>query len=75
MTKNVIKNYKKTRIPLGTIWNDIDYMKKCKNFILNLVRFPLVELRPFVDELHASHQQYVTIIDIGKFYFNDFFLT
>lgn len=65
MTKNVVENYKKAKIPLDTMWNDIDYMEKYKDFTNDPVRFPLKEYRSFVDELHANGQQYVIIIDPG----------
>lgn len=65
MTKAVVENFRKAKIPLDTMWNDIDYMDKYKDFTNDKERFPLEEWRAFVDELHANGQQYVIIIDPG----------
>lgn len=66
MTKAVVENFRKAKIPLDTMWNDIDYMDKYKDFTNDKERFPLEEWRAFVDELHANGQQYIIIIDLGK---------
>jgi hypothetical protein len=50
-------------------------MIKYKDYILHRMRFPSEELHPFVDELHANGQQYVTIIDSSKSNFIESFLT
>lgn len=48
--KEVVKSYEAAKIPLDTIWTDIDYMDHWKDFTLNESSFPMagmqVELQP-----------------------------
>ena len=50
---------------LDTMWNDIDYMDQFKIFTLDPVNYPELEMKKFVAELHANHQQYIVIVDPG----------
>eukprot|EP01080_Neovahlkampfia_damariscottae_P000616 gene616-8120_t len=64
-TKEVWENYAKHKIPLDTMWNDIDYMEAYKLYTWDPVKYPMKEVRKWVDELHAGGQRYVVIVDPG----------
>jgi alpha-D-xyloside xylohydrolase len=63
--KYVVERFKEAKIPLDTMWNDIDYMENYLDFTADPVNYPEDELRGFVEELHASGQHYVMILDPG----------
>lgn len=40
------------------MWNDIDWMQDYRNFVNDPERFPVDELRAYVQELHDNHQHW-----------------
>lgn len=63
MVKDVVDNFKKSNIPLETIWNDIDYMFQYRDFTNDPNTFSYSEGEAFLAELHANGQHYVPIVD------------
>lgn len=59
----MIGNYSAAELPLDTIWSDIDYMDKYKDFTVDPINFG--KMNDFVDQLHAVNLHYVPILDGG----------
>lgn len=63
--REVVQGYRQARIPLDTIWSDIDYMQGYRDFTFDSEKFPAAEMEGFVRGLHADGQHYVAITDAG----------
>lgn len=61
--REVVKGHREKKIPLESIYMDIDYMERFKNFTVNQERFP--DFPEFVKEMKAQHIHLVPIIDAG----------
>ncbi|KAK3325139.1 glycoside hydrolase family 31 protein [Apodospora peruviana] len=59
----VVYNYSQAKIPLETMWTDIDYMDRRRVFSLDPQRFPLPMVRLLVDYLHDNDQHYIVMVD------------
>ena len=59
----VVANYSAAKIPLETMWTDIDYMDKRQVFTLDGERFTLSKLRELVGYLHDHDQHYIVMVD------------
>ncbi|RWS03697.1 lysosomal alpha-glucosidase-like protein, partial [Dinothrombium tinctorium] len=51
------------KLPLETMWNDIEYMEKHNDFTYDKLKF--ADLPKFIDTLHKSGMHYVVILDPG----------
>lgn len=60
--QKVVEKMKKEDIPVETIWSDLDYMDKKRNFTAG-EGYPEAKYRAFVDWLHENHQHYVPLVD------------
>ncbi|KAJ5578705.1 Glycoside hydrolase family 31 [Penicillium hispanicum] len=58
-----VYNYSHAKIPLETMWTDIDYMDGRRVFTLDPNRFPLEKMRELVSHLHRHHQHYIVMVD------------
>ncbi|EPS25467.1 putative alpha-glucosidase [Penicillium oxalicum 114-2] len=58
-----VHNYSAARIPLETMWTDIDYMDRRRVFTLDPERYPLEKMRELVDYLHKHDQHYIVMVD------------
>lgn len=61
--REVVKGHREKKIPLESIYMDIDYMERFKDFTVNQERFP--DFPEFVKEMKAQHIHLVPIIDVG----------
>jgi alpha-D-xyloside xylohydrolase len=61
----VVSKYASNKLPLDVVWSDIDYMESYHDFTLDPTNFAQADVAAFTDELHASGQKYVVIIDPG----------
>jgi len=59
----VVKGYEEAKIPLSSIYLDIDYMDGYRVFTVSPKNFP--HLKELVDELHKKGIKVVTILDPG----------
>ncbi|KAH2750320.1 hypothetical protein KXW10_005659 [Aspergillus fumigatus] len=59
----VVYNYSQAKIPLETMWTDIDYMDRRRVFTLDPERFPLEKMRELVSYLHNHNQHYIVMVD------------
>ncbi|KAH9477307.1 putative alpha/beta-glucosidase agdC [Psilocybe cubensis] len=66
---NVIVRYAASKIPLETMWTDIDYMDRRRTFTLDPDYFPLKKVREIVDYLHGKGQKYIMMTDPAIGYF------
>ncbi|KAJ7240162.1 glycosyl hydrolases family 31-domain-containing protein [Mycena haematopus] len=66
--KEVVAKMRAAKIPLETMWNDIDVYHAFRDFTSDPVSFNGDEMREWVKELHANNQHYIPIVDaaIGK---------
>lgn len=63
--ETVVAKYKEIGLPLESMWSDIDYMDRFRDFTIDPDTYPPVEFRKFVDTLHANNQKFTMIVDPG----------
>lgn len=61
--RKVVKGYRENGIPIDSVYMDIDYMERFKDFTVNEERFP--DFTAFVKEMEKEHIHLVPIIDAG----------
>lgn len=61
--RTVFTHYQDASVPLDSIYLDIDYMERYKDFTVNTESFP--HFSDFVEEMRKSHVHLVPIIDAG----------
>ena len=61
--KDVAANYTKYKLPLETMYSDIDYMDRYRDFTIDPINY--AGLGDFVNDLHSKNQHYIPIIDAG----------
>lgn len=61
--RTVVKGYRENHIPLDSVYMDIDYMERFKDFTVDETRFP--DFEAFVEEMKQEHIHLVPIIDAG----------
>ncbi len=59
----VVKQHRENQIPLDSVYMDIDYMERFKDFTVNEERYP--DFPSFVEEMKEEHIHLVPIIDAG----------
>ncbi|KAI9284580.1 alpha glucosidase [Umbelopsis sp. AD052] len=59
----VVESYRENKIPLETMWTDIDYMDRTKDFTFDPINFPISKVKALTSKLHSRQQRYVVMID------------
>jgi alpha-glucosidase (family GH31 glycosyl hydrolase) len=59
----VLDQFEKKKIPVDTMWIDIDFMDSFKDFTYDEVNFPPKDIAKFVDRLHEKHLYYINMVD------------
>lgn len=59
----VVQNYSDAKIPLETMWTDIEYMDSRLIFTNDPERYPLQKFRSLVSTLHSRGQKYIVMVD------------
>lgn len=59
----VVENYRENKIPLDSVYLDIDYMERFKDFTINREAFP--DFPKFVEKMKENKIHLVPIIDAG----------
>ena len=63
--KTVVQRYDAAGIPLDTIWLDIDFMDKYKDFTWDEKNFALKDVQEYLQYLHNRDQRMVLMVDPG----------
>lgn len=64
MLQTVVDRYNASGIPLDTLWSDIDYLDRYRDFTYDPVNFK--DLPDFINNtLHKNGMHYVPILDAG----------
>ena len=63
MLEDVIKNYLDNKIPIESIWVDIDYMNEYTGFTVDTSRYP--NLTSFHNNIASHNIKFVPIVDAG----------
>ena len=61
--REVVREHRENGVPLDSVYMDIDYMERYKDFTVNEERFP--DFPAFVKEMKEQHIHLVPIIDAG----------
>ena len=61
--REVVRRHRENGLPLDSVYLDIDYMERYKDFTVDEKRFP--DFSEFVEEMKAEHIHLVPIIDAG----------
>lgn len=61
--REVVRNHRENGVPLDSVYMDIDYMERYKDFTINEDAFP--DFTEFVEEMKDQHIHLVPIIDAG----------
>lgn len=61
--REVVRRHRELNIPLDSVYLDIDYMERYKDFTINEETFP--EFEQFAEEMKQEHIHLVPIIDAG----------
>ena len=69
--KRAYTEYKTNKIPIDTLWVDIDTLDKKKIFTIDSNNFK--NLPKFIETIHNEHSHFVPIVDIGISYEDDNF--
>jgi alpha-glucosidase (family GH31 glycosyl hydrolase) len=63
--ESVVRKYAEVKLPVESMWSDIDHMDRYMDFTLDPVNYPIEKLAPFVENLHKNHQKFIMILDPG----------
>lgn len=64
----VVAAFEEAEIPVETIWSDIDYMDRYRDFVNNPVNYSYEDGKKFLDRLHSDGRHYVPIVDAAIYY-------